>query len=417
MKKTGTINTITILMAAGVFLTACGTVQGQHTISTDNISETKSENETDAAPEISGEHTGDLEETLPPVWEDMTITGSMEIDYAQCFTVDYYDDTYSLITLKDSDQYLVVPEGKAVPKGVDTDIVILQQPFDHIYLTATSVMDLFRAINSIGNIRLSGTAQEGWYIAEARDAMKRGDMLFAGKYSAPDYELILSEQCDLAIESTMIYHTPEVKEQLENAGIPVFVEYSSYETNPLGRMEWIKLYGLLMNQSDTACSYFDDQVRILRNVVLNEGEAKSMAFFYVTSNGAVNVRKPKDYVSQMIALAGGKYVFEELGEEDNALSTMTIQMETFYAQAKEADYLIYNSAIDAELESMDQLLEKSALFADFKAVKTGNVWCTGKNMFQESTGLADMILDFNKILTEDTISDEELTYLHRLKQK
>ena len=39
----------------------------------------------------------------------------------------------------------------------------------------------------------------------------------------------------------MIYHTPEVKEQLEDFGVPVLVERSSYENHPLGRMEWIKL--------------------------------------------------------------------------------------------------------------------------------------------------------------------------------
>lgn len=47
-----------------------------------------------------------------------------------------------------------------------------------------------------------------------------GSNSFAGKYSAPDYELILSKNCDLAIESTMIYHKPEVKEKLEQFGIP-----------------------------------------------------------------------------------------------------------------------------------------------------------------------------------------------------
>ena len=44
--------------------------------------------------------------------------------------------------------------------------------------------------------------------------------------SAPDYELIVSEKCGLAIESTMIYHSPEVKEKLEEFGIPVLVEHS-----------------------------------------------------------------------------------------------------------------------------------------------------------------------------------------------
>ena len=32
----------------------------------------------------------------------------------------------------------------------------------------------------------------------------------------------------------MIYHNPEVKEKLEEFGIPVLVEHSSYESHPLG---------------------------------------------------------------------------------------------------------------------------------------------------------------------------------------
>ena len=38
----------------------------------------------------------------------------------------------------------------------------------------------------------------------------------------------------------MIYHNPEVKEKLEEFGIPVLVEHSSYESHPLGRTEWVK---------------------------------------------------------------------------------------------------------------------------------------------------------------------------------
>ena len=46
---------------------------------------------------------------------------------------------------------------------------------------------------------------------EARQAMEEGRILYAGKYNAPDYELIYGEGCDLAVESTMIYHSPEVR--------------------------------------------------------------------------------------------------------------------------------------------------------------------------------------------------------------
>ena len=49
----------------------------------------------------------------------------------------------------------------------------------------------------------------------------------------------------------------------------------------------------------------------------------------------------------MIQLAGGSYLPQAVKEDDeNALSTMNMQMEDFYAQAKDADILIYNSTIE-----------------------------------------------------------------------
>ena len=48
----------------------------------------------------------------------------------------------------------------------------------------------------------------------------------------------------------MIYHKPEVQEKLEQFGIPVLVEHSSYESHPLGRTEWLKLYGVLLGKEE-----------------------------------------------------------------------------------------------------------------------------------------------------------------------
>ena len=111
----------------------------------------------------------------------------------------------------------------------------------------------------------------------------------------------------------------------------------------------------------------------------------------------------------------GEYIFtaDDLNIDDNALSTMNIQSETFYNVARDADILIYNSTIDGELHSIDQLIGKNSILADFKAVREGNVWCTGQNMFQQTTGAADMICDLNTIFTGNA-DDTELTFLHRL---
>ena len=347
-------------------------------------------------------------------WENLEFDHSMELVYADQFTLDTYREGYRIVTIGGTDRYLVVPEDAPVPAGVPEEVTVLQQPLDRIYLVATSAMDLFRELDALDRIRLSGTDASGWYIEEAKQAMERGDILYAGKYSAPDYERILAEGCDLALESTMIYHTPEVREQLLRLGIPVLVERSSYESHPLGRVEWIRLYGVLLGREEEADACFSALLDRLAPVLDQPGTGKTVAFFYITSNGAANVRRPGDYIAKSIALAGGEYILRQQPGEESAASTMNMQMEAFYEQARDADVLIYNSAIDAELHSLEELLDKSSLLKDFKAVREGNVWCTGKNLFQESLGLGDLIWDLHAIVTARDPESLELTYLHRL---
>ena len=328
--------------------------------------------------------------------------------------MDFSPEGYAKIVI-DQETYLLTPEDCQIPAELPEDVTVLRQPLENIYLQATSAMDCFRRLDAIGAVTLSGTQAESWYIPEARQAMEEGRMVYAGKYSAPDYELIHARGCGLALTSTMIYHNPEVKEQLERLGIPVLVERSSYESHPLGRMEWIKLYGVLLGRRQEAEDYFAAQLERLEPILEQENTGRTVAFFSVTSNGSVTVRKSGDYIAKAIALAGGVYAFQELAEEENALSTINIQMETFYDQARDADVLIYNSAIEADLDTIEQLVDKSAPLADFKAVKSGDVWCTGKSMFQESQSVGDMMLDIHAIVSEENPAEGSLTYLHRLK--
>ncbi|MDO5142591.1 MAG: ABC transporter substrate-binding protein [Eubacteriales bacterium] len=346
-------------------------------------------------------------------WCGLSYQDELPLDYADQFAITHYQDGYARVQIADGGCYLVVPPDGAVPDGLAPEVTVLQQPLDRIYLVATSAMDLFRALDGLDSIRLSGTKAEGWYIDEARQAMEAGDILYAGKYSAPDHERIYTEGCDLAIESTMIYHAPAVKEQLERMGVPVLVERSSYESSPLGRMEWIKLYGLLLDKEDEAQAVYAQALEGLEGVLDQPSTGKSVAFFSITSNGAANVRRASDYVAKMIEMAGGRYVFDDLGGE-NALSTVNLQMEAFYEGAKDADCLIYNSAIDGGVRTLDELLQKSPLLAHCKAVQTGDVWCTAQNLFQSAMGLGDLIRDMHTVLTEDDPDPAALTYLYRL---
>ena len=245
----------------------------------------------------------------------LTYEDSMELAYAEKFSVDYYAEGYSLITIADTDRYLLIPEGGSCPEDLDKEIVPLYQPLDNIYLVASAVMDMFISMDALDTVRFTGTKEDGWYLDEAKKAMENGEILYAGNYSSPDYEQILAEDCGLTIENTMIYHTPEVKEQLEKFEIPVLVDYSSYETEPLGRTEWVKLYGLLTGREEEAQAAFSRELKAFDAIGEAQNTGKTVAFFYITSNEEVNVRKASDYLPKMIKLAGGEYIFSDLGDK------------------------------------------------------------------------------------------------------
>ena len=349
----------------------------------------------------------DRDRELPGlVWQS-----EMPLRYAHEFAVDYYEGGYKLLTIGDGNRYLVVPEGGAVPEGLDGAVKPIRQPLKNVYLAATAAMALFDAVDGLDVVTLSVTQASGWYIENAAAAMERGDMLYAGKYSEPDYELLLGMGCDLAVESTMILHTPKVQEMLEQLGITVFIEHSSYETHPLGRTEWVKLYAAMLNREEAAEDFFDKQAKIIDDLQDFPNTEKTVAFFYISTDGSVVVRNAGDYVAGMIELAGGRYIFRDPAQLDSPRASVAISMEDFYAAAVDADYLIYNASIDAPLDSVAALLDKSALFADFRAVQVGNVWSTDKYLYQATDIVGELITDINRMLTGET---EGMTFIHRL---
>ena len=359
-----------------------------------------------AAPVASGSTAPEGKEIPGLIWES-----SMEPEYATQFAVDYYQGGYALMEVIGDCRYLVVPEGKEVPEGLDESIKVLQQPLDTIYLQATSAMALFDRIDGLDAIRLVGTRKDGWYVENAVKAMEEGRMLFSGSYSQPDYELMVEEGCDLAIESTMILHAPKVREMIEQLGIPVFVEHASYEKHPLGRTEWVKVYGVMLDKEQEAEAFFQTQTDAIRQFRDLENTGKTVAFFYLASNGSVNVRATSDYVPKMMEIAGGNYVFSDISDPDSRRSSVSLTMEEFYNTAVGADYLIYNAAIDDPIYTIDELIAKDSLFADFKAVKNGNVWCTGKYLFQATDITGELIVDFHHMLT----GQEDMHFLYKLK--
>ena len=405
-----------------------------------------------------------------PEIDGLTLILSEKNDVAEYFRLSRYEDAsgakYQLLeTAGGLHRYLIVPADAQVSnrksdhftaraseansankekKGDALELTVLQQPLTTTYVAASAVMAPLCDLGAVSQIRFSGLREEGWYVDEARAAMKAGSMFFAGRYSEPDYETLLREGCDLALESTMIYRSPEVIEKLNALGIPVYIDYSSYEPHVLGRLEWIRVYGALFGHEKKAQQWYAserDRIRaIQKDAETSSGEASqsgksteksetktsrnskneassigtssgragtdtaadlrpTVVYFYVNSSGQIQVRQPHDYIPELLELAGARYLAPDMsGLSGSRKSNVTVSLEDFYSSCRDADYLIYSATLDRPLSSIRELLGKNALFADFKAVKEGHVYTTNKDFYQLSDRMADFAEDVRRML-------------------
>lgn len=339
------------------------------------------------------------------------VESSMPLQYARNFTLDYLEGGYTLITISDGSRFLTIPEGMEAPDNLDEDVTLLWLPLDNLLISSTSTISLIDAIGRLDAVGQTTTDADSWYIDAVREALSTGRMRYIGSYKEPDFEVLAAEQPPLAVFSTMLLSAPDVAEKLAELGIPVLLDQSTYEEHPLARVEWVKLYGELLGRQAEAQAVFEAQAALVDGLQAAAAE-KTVAMFYIISNGGLYARNGGDYMAKMLELAGGSYVPAGLNPEKSG--TQKLEMEEFYAQAGDADYIIYIWSTGGKPATMAELLERNAMLSEFRAVKEGNVWCTTPDYFQISDSLGEMIADMNRMLTNDDPGVDAFTYLFRL---
>ena len=165
-----------LLMSAILFVGGCGstvsdTTENENSQTQQSVSTQDGANTSDDVATNGDVSDVDNEKHGPEI-AGLTYKYAMNLTYATEFDVYYYEDGYKLLDVHEDKTYLVVPDGKDVPDGLDKDIVVLQQPTDHIYMAATAIMSLFDAMDALSNVKFSGVNSSGWYIEDAKAAME-----------------------------------------------------------------------------------------------------------------------------------------------------------------------------------------------------------------------------------------------------
>lgn len=346
-------------------------------------------------------------EEIETFYANHKVTEKLELKYAKKYHVICFEDRYCMIEINGTDYYLLNSNGD-IPSDLPECVTVIDIPLNKIYVVSTASMDYFSSLDALENVKYTSFKKEELNNKILYDLMDSGKIKYAGKYSAPDYEMLVSEGCDLVIENTMIGHSPAVLDQLHKLSLNTIIDYSSKESSPLGRMEWIKLYGLLTGKSDEAQKIFEESEKRLLGEYTDTG--KSAAYFYITNSGGVVVRKGDDYIARLIEMAGGHYIFSG-NDTYKGSGQMTIQKEAFFEEALNCDYLIYNSTITGEIESADELAETFSALKNTKAYKEGNIFCTRENIYLDVMELPEIAEDFNRVFG----GKEPEKYLFRMK--
>lgn len=344
---------------------------------------------------------------------DLTIVRSMTLQYANNFSVDYCANGCKIITDGGARTFLWVPEGNELPDDTG-DMIVLQAPLTRLGCFSTTHATLFNAIGALDKISMVTTAQEKWYISQVAQQIADGKTIFVGKNSAPDYELIKDAQPQVIIISANTLHgSEEVLNKLDELNVAYIADSQHLENHPLGRVEWVKLVGALLDMEEEADAYFNDAVKRVNEVaasVSNQTEHPSIIQTYIY-NGTVYVRNGASYVNKMLELAGGIYPFANLNPEDSGNTKMSI--EEFYASTLDTDILLYDNTSDVNVHCIADILAYGDYLGDMKAIKEGNVWGINKNYWQSADDVATMIEDIATIIYFPE-NEANLHYFYRL---
>jgi iron complex transport system substrate-binding protein len=185
------------------------------------------------------------------------------------------------------------------------------------------------------------------------------------------------------------------------------VQVSEYlEKHPLGRAEWIRLFGCLMGKQAMADRIFNDIES--QYVTLRDSIAKGISNRPVVFAGSMDgdrwaVPSANSYLATLLYDAGARYVFNDT----SATGNLVLPFESFYAAATTADYwgkIIYdeNAASAASILQGDDRLRELPAFKN-QRVFVCNALLTdyhGQALLEPQS----LLLDLHRIFTNSELS-------------
>ncbi|SEG26567.1 ABC transporter substrate-binding protein [Parabacteroides chinchillae] len=310
--------------------------------------------------------------TQPKKQTDNTLVSVDKIQYSQGYTIERYSD-YIVAELRDPwdttrilQRYLLVDRNKDVPGGMPKGTIV-RIPLKNIVVynsVHSSIVELLDAAENIVG------ACESRYMDTPiiRERLDKGVIADLGEATAPNIEKMVEIGSEVILASPFRNSGYGPAEKL---GIPILECADYMESTPLGRAEWLRLYGLLLGREDLADSLFRaTESNYLTLSKLAEGVQHRPTVFSEKRFGSTwHIPGGASYMAHFFKDAGADYMFTDL---PGAGST-PLAFETVLDKAIHADiWLIkYNQPDDMTYAG---LRAEYTPYENFDAFKKKNIY-------------------------------------------
>lgn len=303
--------------------------------------------------------------------------------------------------------YILVPRNAELPDDLPEGTVV-RTPIERALVHSSVHACAMRDLGKIDAVK--GVCDAEYYkIPEITEGLTKGTVTNAGSSMQPNIEKILEMQPDAIIVSP--YQNAGYG-AVETLGIPI-IECADYmENTPLGRAEWMKLFGALLGCEEAADSIFESTCSEYEAVRSQADAAatKPTIISEMVLSGVWFVPGGNSYMAKMFADAGGSYPWSD----NNESGSLQLDFSQVLNKAKDADVWVLKSSA---INTYDDLAKAYELNSEFDAFKNRRAWVcntTTTNLFEEFPFHPERLLrDFFIILHPELAGAEAQTTYYK----
>lgn len=310
--------------------------------------------------------------------------------------------------------YILKEKDAKVPDSLQKYTAI-QVPLESVVVTSTTNIPFLEMLD-VEN-KLVGFPHTDYISSEkTRILIDKGEVKNVGQNEKLNVEQLIELAPDLIVTFGVDNNNPML-DNLKKSGLNVMIQADWMEQSPLGKAEWIKLYGALFGKEDKAKELFDKIVESYNQAKkLVVGKPATTTVLYGSMYEDVwYVAKGNSWVAQFMKDARSAYLWADLkGTGSEGLS-----FEKVLDKAKTANVWIASGSF----QSLDELQKANPHYSEFDAYKNKTIYtleskfgATGGTVFYElSPSRPDLVLkDYIKIFHPDLLPGYEFTFASKL---